>query len=64
LVAEKALNAGTVIRELGKLIDGNGGGQPFCFWKKEKCKRNSTSIRHGNNVFRLDKNLKLIHKPF
>ncbi|QZK91185.1 alanine--tRNA ligase [Flavobacterium sp. CHNK8] len=29
LVAEKALNAGTVIRELGKLIDGNGGGQPF-----------------------------------
>ncbi|WP_158729645.1 MULTISPECIES: alanine--tRNA ligase [unclassified Flavobacterium] len=29
LVAEKALNAGTVIRELGKLIEGNGGGQPF-----------------------------------
>ncbi|MCF6140332.1 alanine--tRNA ligase [Flavobacterium sp. K77] len=29
LVAEKGLNAGTVIRELGKLIDGNGGGQPF-----------------------------------
>ena len=29
LVAKQALNAGTVIRELGKYIDGNGGGQPF-----------------------------------
>ena len=29
LVAEKGLNAGNVIKELGKLIDGNGGGQPF-----------------------------------
>jgi alanyl-tRNA synthetase len=29
LVATKSLNAGTVIRELGKYIDGNGGGQPF-----------------------------------
>ena len=29
LVAEKSLNAGSVIRELGKYIDGNGGGQPF-----------------------------------
>jgi alanyl-tRNA synthetase len=29
LVAEKGLNAGNVIRELGQLIDGNGGGQPF-----------------------------------
>ncbi|RXR20496.1 alanine--tRNA ligase [Flavobacterium amnicola] len=29
LVAAKGLNAGNVIRELGKLIDGNGGGQPF-----------------------------------
>jgi alanyl-tRNA synthetase len=29
LVAEKGLNAGNVIRELVKLIDGNGGGQPF-----------------------------------
>ena len=29
LVAEKGLNAGNVIRELGKLIEGNGGGQPF-----------------------------------
>jgi len=29
LVAEKGLNAGNIIRELGKLIDGNGGGQPF-----------------------------------
>ena len=29
LVAQKGLNAGNIIRELGKYIDGNGGGQPF-----------------------------------
>ena len=29
LVASKGLNANTVIKELGKYIDGNGGGQPF-----------------------------------
>ena len=29
LVAEKGLNANVVIKELGKYIDGNGGGQPF-----------------------------------
>jgi alanyl-tRNA synthetase len=29
LVAEKGLNAGNIIREMGKYIDGNGGGQPF-----------------------------------
>jgi len=29
LVADKNLNAGTVVRELGKLINGGGGGQPF-----------------------------------
>jgi alanyl-tRNA synthetase len=29
LVAEKALNAGSVVRELGKYIQGGGGGQPF-----------------------------------
>ncbi|MSP84595.1 MAG: alanine--tRNA ligase [Flavobacteriaceae bacterium] len=29
LVAEKALNAGNVVRELGKFIQGAGGGQPF-----------------------------------
>ncbi|WP_395047312.1 alanine--tRNA ligase [Flavobacterium sp.] len=29
LIAEKSLNANAVIKELGKYIDGNGGGQPF-----------------------------------
>ncbi|WP_417942286.1 alanine--tRNA ligase [Flavobacterium sp. RS13.1] len=29
MVAEKGLNANAVIKELGKYIDGNGGGQPF-----------------------------------
>ena len=29
LVASKGLNAGQVVRELGKYIQGSGGGQPF-----------------------------------
>ena len=29
LVAQKNLNAGAVVRELGKFIQGGGGGQPF-----------------------------------
>ena len=29
LVKEKNLNAGTMIREIAKDVDGSGGGQPF-----------------------------------
>jgi len=29
LAASKNLNAGTIVRELGKYIQGGGGGQPF-----------------------------------
>jgi alanyl-tRNA synthetase len=44
LVAEKSLNAGNVIRELGKYIDGNGGGQPFFASGKGK---NVTGIKEA-----------------
>ena len=29
LVASRNLNSGQIVRELGKYIDGGGGGQPF-----------------------------------
>ncbi|RKS98922.1 alanine--tRNA ligase [Flavobacterium sp. 123] len=46
LVAEKLLNAGNVIRELGKYIDGNGGGQPFFASGKGK---NASGIKEALN---------------
>jgi alanyl-tRNA synthetase len=44
LVKDKSLNAGNVIRELGKYIDGNGGGQPFFASGKGK---NVTGIKEA-----------------
>ena len=44
LVANKGLNAGTVIRELGKYIDGNGGGQPFFASGKGKDSTGITAV--------------------
>ncbi|WP_353150207.1 alanine--tRNA ligase [Flavobacterium sp.] len=44
LVANKGLNAGTVIRELGKYIDGNGGGQPFFASGKGKNTNGITTV--------------------
>jgi alanyl-tRNA synthetase len=44
LVANKGLNAGTVIRELGKYIDGNGGGQPFFASGKGKDTNGITAV--------------------
>jgi alanyl-tRNA synthetase len=44
LVANKGLNAGIVIRELGKYIDGNGGGQPFFASGKGKDTKGITAV--------------------
>ena len=44
LVASNNLNANVVIKELGKYIDGNGGGQPFFASGKGK---NSTGIKEA-----------------
>jgi alanyl-tRNA synthetase len=50
LVAEKGLNAGNIIRELGKYIDGKGGGQPFFASGK------------GKNVVGIDEALEAVKK--
>ncbi|MEO0038200.1 MAG: Alanine--tRNA ligase [Bacteroidota bacterium] len=44
LVASNSLNANVVIKELGKYIDGNGGGQPFFASGKGK---NSAGIKEA-----------------
>jgi alanyl-tRNA synthetase len=44
LVASNNLNANVVIKELGKYIDGNGGGQPFFASGKGK---NSAGIKEA-----------------
>ncbi|MEO8235599.1 MAG: alanine--tRNA ligase [Flavobacterium sp.] len=44
LVTEKSLNANAVIKELGKYIEGNGGGQPFFASGKGK---NVTGIKEA-----------------
>ena len=51
LVAEKGLNAGTVIRELGKYIDGNGGGQPFFASGKGKNVAGISEVLINANTF-------------
>jgi alanyl-tRNA synthetase len=47
LVADKKLNAGQVVRELGKYIQGGGGGQLL---QEEKCRRYSRGIKQGSRV--------------
>ena len=51
LVANKGLNAGTVIRELGKYIDGNGGGQPFFASGKGKNVNGITAVLENAVTF-------------
>jgi alanyl-tRNA synthetase len=47
LVADKKLNAGQVVRELGKYIQGGGGGQPFFAQQEGK---NADGIQNLNKV--------------
>jgi hypothetical protein len=49
LVADKKLNAGQVVRELGKYIQG-GGGHLSLLLQEEKCRRYSRGIKQGSRV--------------
>jgi alanyl-tRNA synthetase len=51
LVADKKLNAGQVVRELGKYIQGGGRRSTFlCYCRRKKCRRYSRGIKQGSRV--------------